>query len=294
MAALVLDGKSVARQVRRDLRRSIANLREAENVTPGLGIILIGDDPASEVYVRTKLRACERAGIQGTIHRFPAEVNQESLEARIRELNQDHSVHGMLIQWPVPSHLDFASLIDRLAPVKDVDGFHPINAGRLLEGRPRFVPATPLGILRLLTAYNIECAGMDAVIVGRSRIVGRPMGALLLNEHATVTLCHSRTHDLASHVRRADLLIVAAGRPRMIRGDMIKPGAVVVDVGINRVNDGLVGDIDYESVVETAGAVTPVPGGVGPMTVAMLLHNTFEAAKWITQGSLRSVSLLDT
>lgn len=286
MPAEILDGRALAAQVREEVAAQVADFRTATGITPGLAVVLVGDDPASQVYVRSKMRECERAGLRAELHHLPADARQDAVEAKLRELSGDPDVHGILLQWPVPPGLNYAQLIDAIAPIKDVDGFHPVNAGRLLEGRPRFVPCTPLGIMRMLDAYGIEVAGRHAVVVGRSPIVGRPMAALLLAHDATVTVCHSRTRDLASLTRQADVLIVAVGRPGLIGPDHVKPGAAVIDVGINRLPGGrLVGDVDFEAVRPVAGWLTPVPGGVGPMTVAMLLHNTCEAARWISQRS---------
>lgn len=273
-------------QTRERLAAEVADFRTATGITPSLAVVLVGDDPASHVYIRAKMREADRAGLRAELHHLPADARQDAVEARLRELSGDPDVHGILLQWPVPPHLNYAELIEAIAPNKDVDGFHPVNAGRLLEGRPRFVPCTPLGILRLLEAYDIPVAGRHAVVVGRSPIVGRPMAALLLAHDATVTICHSRTQDLASLTRQADVLVVAVGRPRLITAGHVKPGAAVIDVGINRLPGGeLVGDVDFEDVRPVAGWLTPVPGGVGPMTVAMLLHNTCEAARWISQRS---------
>ena len=291
MPAEILDGRALADQVREALAAEVADFRTATGVTPGLAVVLVGDDPASQVYIGAKMRECERAGLRAELHHLPADTRQDAVEAKLRELNSDPQVHGILLQWPVPAGLDYAHLIEAIAPIKDVDGFHPVNAGRLLEGRPRFVPCTPLGIMRLLEAYGIEVAGRHAVVVGRSPIVGRPMAALLLAHDATVTICHSQTADLAAHTRQADVLIVAVGRPGLITADHVKPGAAVIDVGINRLPGGrLVGDVDFDGVRRVAGWLTPVPGGVGPMTVAMLPHNTFEAARWISQRSLLSTN----
>ena len=291
MPAAILDGRALARRLRESLAAQVADFRTATGVVPGLAVVLVGDDPASQVYIRAKMRECERAGIRAELHHLPADARQDAVEAKLRELNGDPEVHGILLQWPVPAGLDYAHLIETIAPIKDVDGFHPVNAGRLFEGRPRFVPCTPLGILRLLQEHGIALRGRHAVVVGRSPIVGRPMAALLLAHDATVTICHSRTQDLKAHTRQADVLIVAVGRPRLITADHVKPGAVVIDVGINRLPDGqLVGDVDFDAVREVAGFLTPVPGGVGPMTIAMLLHNTFEATRWISQRSLLSTN----
>lgn len=291
MSARILDGKALAGQVREQLQEEVAALQKESGVVPGLAVILVGDDPASQVYVRNKLRECERVGIKARLHHLPADSSQQTVADAIRACNEDPAIHGILLQWPVPEGLDYRALIELIAPEKDVDGFHPVSGGYLLAGEPRFVPCTPLGIMHMLDAYGIDVAGRHAVVVGRSLIVGRPMALLLLARDATVTVCHSRTKDLSHHTRQADILVVAVGRPRMIGASDVKPGATVIDVGINRMPDGtLVGDVDTAAVAAIAGAVTPVPGGVGPMTVAMLLKNTVEAARWTIQGSSASTS----
>lgn len=282
MSALLLNGRETAAQVRQEIKEQVEAFTAATGVAPGLAIILIGDDPASQVYVNTKLQACQEAGIQGQLHHFPAHVEHGEVAARIQALNDDPQVHGVIVQWPVPSQIDYDALIDALDLRKDVDGFHPHNVGLALAGRRAHVPATPAGVMRLLATYEIDVAGRHAVVIGRSRIVGKPMAALLVNNHATVTICHSRTPDLAEHTRRADLLVVAAGRLHLVDGTMVKPGATVIDVGMNRTPEGkLAGDVDFASAAAVAGAITPVPGGVGPMTVAMLLQNTLDAARWL-------------
>lgn len=286
MSATILDGRALAQQVGRGLGTEIAAFSAAHGFRPGLAVVLIGDDPASLVYVRSKLRQCENAGINAALHHLPATTAQETALAKLQELNADPAVHGILLQWPVPAGLDYAELIEAIDPRKDVDGFHPLNSGRLFEGRPLFVPCTPLGIMRLLDEHGYEVAGRHAVVVGRSPIVGRPMAAVFLTRDATVTVCHSRTEDLAKHTRSADVLVVAAGKPGLIGAEHVRPGAIVIDVGINRLADGkLAGDVDFDAVRPLAEAITPVPGGVGPMTVAMLLHNTLEAARWSLNAS---------
>lgn len=291
MSALILDGKDLASRVREDLAGQIAQLRQEAGIVPGLAVILVGDDPASQVYVRNKLRACEQVGINARLHHLPADSTQEAVAGTIQACNDDPSVHGILLQWPVPAGLDYRALIEMISPAKDVDGFHPINGGYLMAGEPRFISCTPLGIMHMLEAYDIDVAGKHAVVVGRSLIVGRPMALLLLAQDATVTICHSRTRDLSQHTRQADILVVAVGRPKMIGAGDVKPGATVIDVGINRLDDGsLVGDVDTQAIAQVAGAITPVPGGVGPMTVAMLLKNTVEAARWTIQASSASQS----
>lgn len=282
VSALLLNGRETAAKVRQEIKEQVEAFAAAAGTAPGLAIILIGDDPASQVYVNTKIKACREAGIDGRLHHFPAEVEHEEVAARIQALNDDAGVHGVIVQWPVPPQIDYDALIDALDPRKDVDGFHPHNVGLVVAGRRAHVPATPAGIMRLLKEYDVDVAGRHAVVIGRSRIVGKPMSALLVNNHATVTICHSRTENLPEHTRRADLLVVAAGRLHLVDGPMVKPGAVVIDVGMNRTPDGkLAGDVDFASAAGVAGAITPVPGGVGPMTVAMLLQNTLDAARWL-------------
>lgn len=277
MTARIIDGKGIAAEIRGDLKKQVAELT-AQGKTPGLEVILVGDDPASTVYVRNKERACKEVGINSTVHRLPAETSREELLGLIEKLNNDATVHGILVQLPLPSHLDEDEVINAISPKKDVDGFHPINAGKLLIGDDdAFVACTPAGVLELVKRTGVPIKGQNVVIVGRSNIVGKPAAVLFLREHATVTVCHSRTKDVAEECRRADILIAAVGRPEMIKKDWVKPGAVVIDVGINRVDGKLVGDVDFENVKEVAGAITPVPGGVGPMTIAMLLRATVES-----------------
>jgi methylenetetrahydrofolate dehydrogenase (NADP+)/methenyltetrahydrofolate cyclohydrolase len=278
MTARIIDGKAIAAQIRGDIAKQVAELT-AQGKTPGLEVILVGDDPASAVYVRNKERACKEVGINSTVHRLPAETTREELLGLIERLNNDPTVHGILVQLPLPSHLDEEEVINAISPKKDVDGFHPINAGKLLIGDDdAFVACTPAGVLELVKRTEVPIKGQNVVIVGRSNIVGKPAAVLFLREHATVTICHSRTKDVAEECRRADILIAAVGRPEMIKKDWVKPGAVVIDVGINRIDGKLVGDVDYENVKEVASAITPVPGGVGPMTIAMLLRATVESA----------------
>jgi methylenetetrahydrofolate dehydrogenase (NADP+)/methenyltetrahydrofolate cyclohydrolase len=285
VTAVILDGKKLAQQIQEELREEVADFIENNAETPTLAAILVGQDPASEVYVRNKRTACESVGMESRLHRLPADVRQDELLTLIAKLNKakDEPVHGILVQLPLPPHIDATRILHAVSPRKDVDGFHPENVGRLVQGSPRFVPCTPLGIQQLLMRNNIEIAGREVVVVGRSETVGKPMAILLMQRgpggDATVTVCHSRTHDLPSITRRADILIVAMGKPRFITADMVKPGAVVVDVGIHRTDHGLVGDVDFPSVGEVAGYITKVPGGVGPLTVTMLLANTLAAAK---------------
>ncbi len=282
MPAQVLDGKALAETIRAQIAIQVTQHRLATGRVPGLAVVLVGDDPASRVYVRNKQKACEAAGMTGTLIRLPADAGETTLLATVDQLNADREVHGILVQLPLPRGIDDARVIERIDPRKDVDGFHPENAGLLAIGRPRFTPCTPLGIRELLIAAEIETRGSDVVILGRSQIVGKSFGLLLLQKgpggDATVTICHAATRDLASHTRRADILIAAVGRPEWVTAEMIKPGAVVIDVGINRAADGrLCGDVAFAEAAEVAGWITPVPGGVGPMTVALLLRNTWDA-----------------
>jgi len=282
--ATLIDGKATAEKLRADIGRRTAALTAAHGIVPGLATVLVGDDPASRVYVRNKVRQADEAGLRGVTQSLPDTTSEAELLARVRALNDDPKIHGILVQLPLPSHIDADAVIDAIDPDKDVDGFHAINAGRLMIGRPGFVPCTPVGCMMLIDSVLDDLTGADAVVVGRSNIVGKPMAQLLLARHCTVTIAHSRTRDLAEVCRRADILVAAVGRPRMIEGGWIKPGAVVIDVGINRVaaeEEGktrLVGDVDFEAARKVAGAITPVPGGVGPMTIACLLQNTLTAA----------------
>jgi methylenetetrahydrofolate dehydrogenase (NADP+) / methenyltetrahydrofolate cyclohydrolase len=288
-SARLIDGTALAKKIRAEVAADAAALI-GRGVTPGLTVVLVGDDAASAVYVGAKEKASREAGMSGETIRLPAATTQAELLALVDRLNGDPRVHGILVQMPLPRHIDPDAVINRIRPDKDVDGFHPVNVGKLLIGHgDGFAPCTPAGVQRMLAEYGVETRGADCVVVGRSTIVGKPMAALMLQAgptaDATVTVCHSRTRDLAAHTRRADVLIVAAGRPRMITADMVKPGAVVIDVGMNRIPDPgtksgtrLVGDVDFDGVREVASLITPVPGGVGPMTIAMLLRNTVRAA----------------
>src|SRR3954463_2095857 len=276
--ARVIDGKAIAADVREDVRREVEAYRERYGGAPGLATVLVGDDPASKIYVSNKHRAAEEVGIRSFGHEPPADGSEEELLELIDELNADDSVHGFIVQLPVPEQIDPAQVVARIDPRKDVDGLTPTNAGLLVQGRDALVSATPSGVIELLHRAGTELEGAEAVVVGRSDLVGRPVASLLLAQNATVTMCHSRTRNLAEVCRRGDVLVAAVGRPRLITGDMVKPGATVIDVGTTRTEDGLVGDVDFESAAERAGAITPVPGGVGPMTVAMLLRNTVKAA----------------
>ncbi len=276
---LLLDGRPVAARVQAEVASGVAELR-ARGVTPTLAVVLVGRDPASEVYVGRKRKACVEAGIVARDRLFPDGLDEAGLLAVVRELDADPGVHGILVQLPLPGGLDEDRVIGALDPAKDVDGLHPENLGRLLAGRPAVVPCTPAGVLEILDHYGIELKGAEAVVVGRSRLVGKPLSQLLLGRHATVTVCHTRTRDLAAHTRRAEVLVVAAGRPGVVTGEMVRPDAVVIDVGVNRLADGkLAGDVDFATVAPRVRAITPVPGGVGPLTVAMLLRNTLAAAR---------------
>lgn len=281
MTARIIDGKAFAQDVRARVAEHVARIKEANGITPGLAVVLVGDDPASEVYVRSKGKATVEAGMNSYEHRLPADTSEPELLALIGRLNADPAVHGILVQLPLPSHLDSNLVINTIDPAKDVDGFHISNVGLLGTGQKAMVPCTPLGCLMLLRDLHGSLAGMEAVVVGRSNIVGKPMAQLLLGDSCTVTIAHSRTRDLPDVCRRGDIVVAAVGRPEMIPGDWIKPGATVIDVGINRVErDGktrLVGDVHFESAAQVAGAITPVPGGVGPMTIACLLANTLTA-----------------
>jgi methylenetetrahydrofolate dehydrogenase (NADP+)/methenyltetrahydrofolate cyclohydrolase len=290
LPADLIDGTAIARQIRSEVARDVVRLA-GQGIVPGLTVVLVGEDPASTVYVRAKGKACEEAGMRSVTICLPAHTPQAALLAQVDALNADPAVHGILVQMPLPAPLDADAVVRRIRPDKDVDGFHPLNVGKNLIGeRDGFVPCTPAGVQELLVRSGVDTRGAECVIVGRSNIVGKPMMALMiqngLGANATVTVCHSATRDLAAHTRRADILIVAAGRPRMVTGEMIRPGAVVIDVGINRVEDPsarngtrLVGDVDFESARLVASLITPVPGGVGPMTIALLLRNTVRAAE---------------
>jgi len=275
----VIDGNGIAGAIRAEIRQRVKDLQARRGLVPGLAVVLVGDDPASRIYVGRKEKACAEAGFLSRTLRLPRETRQEELLAAIGELNADPAVHGILVQLPLPGHLKAAAILTAVDPAKDVDGFHPVNVGRLVMGMEGFAPCTPRGVIELLDRTGVEIAGKEAVIVGRSNIVGKPLAIMLLARHATVTVCHTRTRDLKAVTRRADILVAAAGRPEMIRADMVKEGAVVIDVGINRLPDGrLVGDVAFPEVAPLASHITPVPGGVGPMTIAMLMQNTLEAA----------------
>jgi len=285
MTARVIDGAVLARQLRSEVAQRAAVLT-ARGTRPGLAVVLVGDNPASEIYVRNKVAACEQAGFYSVREQYPASLSEAELLARIEALNTDPAIHGILVQLPLPAHLNAHRVIEAIAADKDVDGFHVSNAGQLMTGQPRFIPCTPYGVMKILASEDVPLRGAEAVIVGASNIVGKPMAMLLLQAGATVTLCNSKTRDLPAQTRRADVLVVATGRARMITGDMIKPGAVVIDVGINRDETGkLCGDVDFAAACQVAGAITPVPGGVGPMTIAMLLVNTLESAERAAQSA---------
>jgi methylenetetrahydrofolate dehydrogenase (NADP+)/methenyltetrahydrofolate cyclohydrolase len=279
MTARLIDGNALARSIRDDVARRVAALA-ARGITPGLAVVLVGEDPASAVYVRNKVKDCAEVGIASTLDRLPADTTEAALLARIAALNADPAVHGILVQLPLPKHIDEHRVIESIAPAKDADGFHVSNVGQLVVGQPLFRPCTPYGVMKMLEHAGTRLDGAEAVVIGRSNIVGKPQALMLLAAGATVTVCHSRTKDLAAHTRRADVLVAAVGRPNLVTADMVKPGATVIDVGMNRGADGkLCGDVDFAGVSQVAGAITPVPGGVGPMTRAMLLVNTIEAAE---------------
>lgn len=279
MAAQLIDGKAAAARVRGEVAEGVAEFEAERGHSPGLATVLVGEDPASQVYIGGKIRACEEVGMRSIHRQLEADTAEAELVELIAELNEDDAVDGILVQLPVPEQIDSDRVIAAIDPAKDVDGLTATSAGLLAQGRPGLVSCTPQGVMRLLDDTGVVIEGAEAVIVGRSILVGRPLGALLTNASATVTTCHSRTRDLPEVCRRADILIAAVGSPRMVRGDWVKPGATVIDVGINRTDDGLVGDVDFDPAAELAGAITPVPGGVGPMTIAMLLRNTLQAAR---------------
>ena len=280
MTAQLIDGAALAKRLRGEAAQAAATMRALRGVRPGLAVVLVGEDPASAIYVRNKVRACEEAGLHSVLERYDATLTQPELLARIAALNADPSIHGILVQMPLPRHLDPTAVIEAIAPAKDVDGFSIASAGQLMTGLPGLRPATPLGCMKLIESTGVPIRGQHAVVVGRSNTVGKPMALLLLQASATVTVCHSATPDLASHTRQADIVVVAVGRRGTLTADMVKPGAIVIDVGINRRDDGkLCGDVEFDAVRNVAGWITPVPGGVGPMTIAMLLMNTLQAAE---------------
>ncbi|MEO1927608.1 MAG: bifunctional methylenetetrahydrofolate dehydrogenase/methenyltetrahydrofolate cyclohydrolase FolD [Nautiliaceae bacterium] len=275
----ILDGKKLSEKIKEELKLEVEKLKK-EGITPGLAVILVGNDPASHTYVRMKKNACEKVGINSVVYEMDENITQEELLAKIDEINNDDSIHGLLIQLPLPKHIDTTEILERVHPKKDVDGFHPYNMGRLVEGLDTFAPCTPLGVMELFKEYDIDLKGKDVCVVGASNIVGKPMWALLVNAWATVDICHIETRDLKTHTKRADIVIVGVGKPNLITEDMVKDDVIIVDIGINKLDDGrLVGDVDFKNVSKKASYITPVPGGVGPMTIAMLLKNTVKAAK---------------
>ena len=277
--AKLIDGKAIAAKVRGDIAEEVSRLKE-QGISPCLAVILVGEDPASQVYVRNKEKACAQVGMLSEVYRMPESTTQEELLEKVRELAGRREVHGILVQLPLPKHIDESSVINAIPPEKDVDAFHPVNVGKIMMGDFDFLPCTPAGVMRLLDECGIEVKGKECVVIGRSNIVGQPQAMLLLHRHGTVTICHSRTQNLKEVARRADILVVAIGRAKFVTADMVKPGAVVIDVGMNRNEAGkLCGDVDFENVEKVAGWITPVPGGVGPMTITMLLQNTIKAAQ---------------
>ena len=278
MSAKIIDGKQLAQQIREGLTQKVEELKR-QGKTPGLAVVLVGEDPASQVYVRNKEKGCAEVGIMSKVFRLPEETTQEELLKLVDELNHDATIHGILVQLPLPKQIDELAILRAISPQKDVDGFHVQSAGALMTGQKGFVACTPKGIIALIKSTGVEITGKQAVVIGRSNIVGKPVALLLLNENATVTICHSRTKDLASITRSADILVVAIGKPEFVTGDMIKKGAVVIDVGTSRVDGKLKGDVKFDEAIEVAGYITPVPGGVGPMTITMLLSNTVEACE---------------
>jgi methylenetetrahydrofolate dehydrogenase (NADP+) / methenyltetrahydrofolate cyclohydrolase len=277
--AFVVDGKGLAKSLKQQIKLEVGEFADRYGRPPQLTVVLVGDDPASQSYVRAKERACRRAGITSAMVNLPADITSHELMETVSKLNADESVDGVLVQLPLPDHLEPEPVVAAISPLKDVDCFHPENLGLLLRGLPRFAPCTPAGIMRILDSLDVDFAGKDAVVVGRSLIVGRPLAMLLIERDMTVTVCHSKTSDLPDKVRRADLVVAAVGVPGLVKGDWLKPGATVIDVGTNYKGDGLVGDVDFDSAVERAGIITPVPGGVGPLTVTQLLRNVLTAAK---------------
>lgn len=279
MAAPIINGKQVSQEILGDIAKETAKLKE-QGVQPGLAVVLVGEDPASQVYVRSKEKTCLDLGYHSEVHRLPAETSQEDLLALVAELNAKQEVHGILVQLPLPAHMDEKAVINAIAVEKDVDGFHPINVGNLVIGDDSLLPCTPAGVIELIKRAGIDCAGKHAVVIGRSNIVGKPVSLLLQRENATVTMCHSRTANMKELCKQADILVVAIGRPKFVDASFVKPGAIVIDVGVNRLDTGkLAGDVDFESVQEISGPITPVPGGVGPMTITMLMQNTLIAAR---------------
>ncbi len=283
--AIRIDGKAVSCEVREEIKKAVSSCKEKYGITPGLSVVIVGNDPASEVYVRNKHKACQDVGMYSTVLTLPEETTEKELLAVIAQMNEDEKLHGILVQLPLPKHIEEEKVINAIHPSKDVDAFHPTNVGKIMIGNYTFLPCTPAGVMELLSRYQIDVSGKECVVVGRSNIVGKPQAMLLLEKNGTVTVCHSRTRDLAEVTRRADILVAAVGRAGFITADMVKEGAVVIDVGINRNSEGkLCGDVDFATVEPKASAITPVPGGVGPMTITMLLKNTLTAA--ITKGEM--------
>lgn len=279
MTAQIISGTQIAQEIREQITKEVAELKASKGIVPGLAVVIVGEDPASQVYVRQKEKGCEETGIYSEKHVLPADTSEDELLTLVQKLNQDTKIHGILVQLPLPEHINEEKILYAIDPSKDVDGFHPVSIGKMVIGEETFLPCTPHGIMVLLEKAGVDLTGKEAVVVGRSNIVGKPVSILLLQKHATVTICHTRTKDLPFHTKRADVLVVAAGRPEVIKSDMVKEGVVVIDVGVNRIDGKLVGDVEFESVKEKAAAITPVPGGVGPMTVTMLLQNTLQAAQ---------------
>ncbi|WP_019007247.1 bifunctional methylenetetrahydrofolate dehydrogenase/methenyltetrahydrofolate cyclohydrolase FolD [Cohnella laeviribosi] len=278
MSAQWIDGKKISGEIREEIKQEVARLKE-RGIRPGLAVVLVGDDPASQVYVRNKARTCEELGFYSEVHRLPAETSQAELLELVARLNGQDNVHGILVQLPLPKHIEEKAVIDAIAVEKDVDGFHPVSVGNMVIGDDALLPCTPAGVIELLKRSGLSAAGKHAVVIGRSNIVGKPVSLLLQREHATVTMCHSRTPNLPELARQADIIVAAVGVPKLVKADWVKPGAVVIDVGVNRLPDGkLCGDVDFDEVAKVAGWITPVPGGVGPMTITMLMKNTLKAA----------------
>ena len=276
----IIDGKKVSAQVKQEVKNETELLKKEYSITPGLAVVIVGDDPASRVYVNNKKKACERVGFHSEEYALPAETTQEELLSLVKELNEKKDINGILVQLPLPKHLDDKAVIEAINPLKDVDAFHAVNVGKIMLGEYDFLPCTPAGVMEMLHYYNIEVSGKNCVVIGRSNIVGKPMGMLLLHENGTVTICHSRTKNLAEVCSRADILVAAVGKPKFVTADMVKEGAVVIDVGMDRDENGkLCGDVDFENVKDKCSYITPVPGGVGPMTIATLMKNTVKAAK---------------
>ncbi len=276
----ILDGKKLSEKIKSQIKEETKELKEKYDIVPGLAVVLVGDDPASLTYVKMKEKACKEVGFYSIVHHMPHSISQAEIEETIKMMNQNPNIDGILVQLPLPPHIDTTKILELIDPAKDVDGFHPYNFGRLMQGLDTFAPCTPLGVMKLLEEYDIDPKGMDVCVVGASNIVGKPMAALLLNANATVDICHIYTKDLQSHTKRADMVVVGVGKPHLITADMVKDGVILIDIGINRLPDGkLVGDADFEAISQKASYITPVPGGVGPMTIAMLLANTIKAAR---------------